>query len=60
MVEFSDDGGFNYGYLPQNQGGGAPPGYDRNVTHVRYAFTGTLGSIAPGNTFEVSFTVRIH
>ena len=59
VVEFSDDGGFNYGYLPQDQGGGAPPGHDRNVTHVRYVFTGTLGSIAPGNTFEVSFTVRI-
>ena len=59
VVEFSDDGGSSYGYLPQNQGGGAPPGYDRNVTHVRYAFAGTLGSIAPGTTFEVSFTVRI-
>jgi uncharacterized repeat protein (TIGR01451 family) len=59
VVEFSQDGGLNYGYTPQSQGGGAPPGYDSNVTHVRYAFTGTLGFVAPGNTFSVSFTVRI-
>ena len=37
-------------------GGGAPAGYDRNVTHVRWTFTGTLLSSSSGS---VSFAARI-
>lgn len=58
-IEFSDDGGASYGYPPLSGGGGAPAGFDANVTHVRYTFSGTLSSSAPDNTFTVQFGVRI-
>jgi uncharacterized repeat protein (TIGR01451 family) len=54
-VAYSNDGGLSYTYTPASGGGGALAGYDRNVTHVRWAFTGTLGS-GSGN---VTFTARI-
>jgi uncharacterized repeat protein (TIGR01451 family) len=58
-IEFSDDGGASYGYLPVSGGGGAPAGFDSTVTHVRYTFSGTLSTSAPDNTFNVRFGVRI-
>jgi hypothetical protein len=39
--------------------GGAPASYDRNVTHIRWSFTGNLSQTAPNNTGNVGFTVRI-
>ena len=57
--EFSNDGGASWTYTPVSGGGGAPAGYDRNVTNVRWTFTGNLSHTAPNNTGSVSFTVRI-
>jgi uncharacterized repeat protein (TIGR01451 family) len=54
-VAYSNDGGLSYTYTPASGGGGALAGYDRNVTHVRWTFTGTLGS----GTGNVTFTARI-
>jgi uncharacterized repeat protein (TIGR01451 family) len=55
-VAYSNNGGATYAYTPASGGGGAPAGYDRNVTHVRWTFTGTLVSSSSGS---VSFAARI-
>ena len=47
-------------YSPASAGGGAEAGYDRNVKAVRWRVTaGMLSSVAPNNTGNVSFTVKI-
>ena len=57
-IEFSDDNGATWAYAPASGGGGAPAGYDANVTNVRWVFTGNL--LAGGSsTAGVGFTVRI-
>lgn len=55
-VEYSNNNGLTYAYTPVSGAGGAPAGYDRNVTNVRWRFTGTL---AAGGAGSVGFTVRI-
>lgn len=54
-VEYSADG-TNWSTTPPAAAGTEPPGYNRNVRHVRWRFTGTL---APGGAGVVGFTVRI-
>jgi uncharacterized repeat protein (TIGR01451 family) len=57
-IEFSDDGGATWAYVPVSGGGGAPANFDANVTNVRWTLTGTLAggdSTADGP----AFTVRI-
>ena len=56
---YSDNGGVTWTYTPVSGGGGAPAGYDRNVTNVRWVFTGNLSQTAPNNTGSVGFTARI-
>jgi uncharacterized repeat protein (TIGR01451 family) len=58
-VTYSNNSGVSFVYTPVSAGGGAPAGYDRSVTHIRWAFTGTLSQTAPNNTGNVSFVVRI-
>ena len=58
-VSYSSDGGTTYAHTPASGGGGAPAGYDRSVTHVRWSFTGSLSQTAPNNAGSVSFAVRI-
>ena len=58
-VAYSDNGGATWAYAPASGAGGAPAGYDRNVTHVRWSFGGSLSQNAPDNTGDVGFTVRI-
>jgi uncharacterized repeat protein (TIGR01451 family) len=55
-VAYSKDGGSTWTYAPVSGGGGAPAGYDRNVTHIRWTFTGTLASTSSGS---ISFKARI-
>jgi uncharacterized repeat protein (TIGR01451 family) len=57
--EYSNDGAATWTYTPVSGGGGAPAGYDRNVTNVRWVFAGSLSSLAPNNTGSVDFIVRI-
>jgi uncharacterized repeat protein (TIGR01451 family) len=59
VVAYSSDGGATFTYTPVSGGGGAPVGYDRNVTHVRWSFTGTLSNTSPNHTGSASFTARI-
>jgi uncharacterized repeat protein (TIGR01451 family) len=56
---YSDNGGTTWTYTPVSGGGGAPAGYDRNVTNVRWSFAGNLSQTAPNNSGNVTFTVRI-
>ena len=56
--QYSSDGGATWTYAPVSGGGGAPPSFDANVTHVRFVLVGLLHSgITP--PVGVSFTVRI-
>jgi hypothetical protein len=55
-IEFSDDGGSTWSYPPVSGGAGAPSGYDRAVTNIRWSVT---GNVAAGATGTISFTVRI-
>jgi uncharacterized repeat protein (TIGR01451 family) len=59
VVAYSNNGGTTYAYTPASGGGGAPAGYDRNVTNVRWTFTGNLSQTSPNNNGSVSFTSRI-
>ena len=58
-LTYSNDGGATWTYTPASGAGGAPAGYDRNVTHVRWTFTGSLSQTPPDNAGSVSFTTRI-
>jgi uncharacterized repeat protein (TIGR01451 family) len=55
-IEFSNDGGATWSYTPVSAGGGAPSGYDRTVTNIRWSLTGNLSASASGS---VSFISRI-
>jgi uncharacterized repeat protein (TIGR01451 family) len=58
-LAYSNNGGTTYVYTPVSGGGGASAGYDRNVTNVRWTFTGNLSQTAPNNAGSVGFTVKI-
>ena len=58
-LTYSNDGGATWTYTPASGAGGAPAGYDRNVTHVRWTFTGNLSQDSPNNAGSVSFVTRI-
>lgn len=46
-VAYSNDGGTTFTYTPSSGGGGASSGYDRNVTNIRWTFTGNLSQNVP-------------
>jgi uncharacterized repeat protein (TIGR01451 family) len=58
-VEYYDTSTNSWITNPSSGGGGAPAGYNRNITSVRWTFQGSLSQLAPNNTGFVSFTVRI-
>jgi uncharacterized repeat protein (TIGR01451 family) len=58
-VTFSNDSGTAWTYTPVSGGGGAPAGYDRAVTNIRWTLTGNLSQTSPNNTGSVSFIARI-
>ena len=57
-LEYSNDRGRSWDYAPIAGGGGADPGFDANVTNVRFVLSGDL---LPGgaSTVGVSVVVRI-
>jgi uncharacterized repeat protein (TIGR01451 family) len=59
VVTYSNDGGSTWTYVPVAGGGGASIGYDRNVTNIRWSFSGNLSQIAPNNSGSVGFTAKI-
>ncbi|HEX8285676.1 MAG TPA: hypothetical protein VF588_20135 [Pyrinomonadaceae bacterium] len=58
-VEYSNNGGTSWVYTPTSAAGGAPAGYDRTVTHIRWTFAGSLSQTSPNNAGSVAFTTRI-
>lgn len=56
---YSNDGGTTWTYTPVSGGGGAPAGYDRNVTNIRWTFAGKLSHVSPNNAGSVRFVARI-
>lgn len=56
---YSNDGGTTYVYTPVSGAGGAPAGYDRLVTNIRWTFTGNLSQTPPNNAGSVGFIVQI-
>jgi uncharacterized repeat protein (TIGR01451 family) len=59
VIAYSKDNGTTWTYTPVSAAGGAPIGYDRLVTNVRWTFTGNLSQSSPNNTGSVAFAVRI-
>src|SRR5215213_4630367 len=59
VVAYSNDSGATWTYTPASGAGGAPAGYDRTVTHVRWTFTGDLSQTSPNHAGSVAFGVRI-
>ncbi|MBN2185619.1 MAG: hypothetical protein JW746_09855 [Candidatus Krumholzibacteriota bacterium] len=57
-IEFSDDGGSTWAYVPVDGAGGAPAGFDATVTNIRWILTGSLAGGA-GTADGVGFIVRI-
>jgi uncharacterized repeat protein (TIGR01451 family)/fimbrial isopeptide formation D2 family protein len=58
-ISYSNNNGSTFTYVPTSGAGGAPAGYDRTVTHVRWTFTGNLSQTSPNNSGNVIFTVQI-
>ena len=58
-LSYSNDNGVTYLYTPISGAGGAATGYDRNVTHIRWVFSGSLSQTAPNNSGSISFIVKI-
>jgi hypothetical protein len=58
-VSYSNDNGATWTYTPVSGGGSAPAGYDRNVTKIRWVFSGNLSPNSPNNTGTIGFTTRI-
>jgi uncharacterized repeat protein (TIGR01451 family) len=59
VVAYSSNGGSTYVYTPASGAGGAPSGYDRSITNIRWTFTGNLNQTSPNNTGSVTFIARI-
>lgn len=53
---YSNDNGATWTYVPVSGGGGAPAGYDANVTNFEVPMTGTM---PPGGSFTLNYEVRV-
>jgi hypothetical protein len=58
-VSYSKDGGANYTYPPASGAGGAPSGYDANVTDIRWKLTGAVGAAASINSGSTTCGVLV-
>jgi uncharacterized repeat protein (TIGR01451 family) len=58
-ISYSNNGGATFAYTPVSGAGGAPPGYDRFLTHIRFYFLGTLVPTAPNNQASFSMVARV-
>lgn len=57
-VQYSNDGGATYVYTPASAAGGAPAGYDANITHVRVPLSGTMAGQGANFWLEYDAVVR--
>ena len=58
-VEYSDDAGSTWTYVPVSTGCGAPATYDSCVTYIRWTLQNDLSYVGPDNTGNVEFVTRI-
>jgi uncharacterized repeat protein (TIGR01451 family) len=54
---YSNDSGATYTYTPTSGGGGAPAGFDANVTNWKIEMTGTMTNT--GGNFDLNYQVMI-
>jgi uncharacterized repeat protein (TIGR01451 family) len=54
---YSNNNGATYTYTPTSGGGGAPAGYDANVTNWKIEMTGTMNNT--GGNFDLNYQVMI-
>jgi uncharacterized repeat protein (TIGR01451 family) len=54
---YSNDNGSTWTYVPSSGAGGAPSGYDGNVTNWRIPITGTMNS--SGANFRIQYNVQV-
>ena len=59
VVEYSDDDGSTWTYVPVSGACGAPAGYDECVTHIRWTLQNDLSYVVPDNTGDVEFVAQI-
>lgn len=56
-VQYSNNGGSTFAYTPVSGAGGAPAGYDANVTNARIPLTGTMAG--NGSNFWLEYDVIV-
>jgi hypothetical protein len=59
LVEYSNNAGSTWTYVPADQACGAPAGFDRCVNRIRWTFTGSLSSTTPDNVALLEFISRL-
>jgi len=59
LVDYSNNGGATWTYVPTSGGCGAPAGYDGCVNRVRWRLQNPLSSTAPNNTGTLQFVTQI-
>ncbi len=59
VVTYSSDGGVTFSYTPASGAGGAPSGYDANVTTIRWTLSGALGSARTVNSGSVTYVAGV-
>ena len=56
-IEYSNDGAVSWGYTPVSEAGGAPPGFDATVTHLRVVFSGIM---PPNGGLRLDYSLRLN
>src|SRR3989441_14347 len=59
VVDYSNNGGATWTYVPTSGGCGAPAGYDGCVNRVRWRLQNPLSSTAPNNTGTLQLVAQI-
>ncbi len=59
LVDYSNNGGATWTYVPTSGGCGAPAGFDGCVNRVRWRLQNPLSSTAPNNTGTLQFVTQI-
>ena len=59
LVDYSNDGGATWTYVPASGACSAPATYDRCVNRVRWSLQNPLGFTAPDNTGTLQFVAQI-
>jgi uncharacterized repeat protein (TIGR01451 family) len=59
VIDYSNDGGATWTYVPASGACGAPAGYDRCINRVRWRLQNPLSSSAPNNTGTLQLVAQI-